>query len=115
MDVKDQNFHRNRRNKRWSDEEIEHLLLGLMKYGLSSWTTICQRWNFEDRTTVDLKDKWRNLVSLLHETFLVFAETCTLNEFMCLIDSYSPFELGLYHKQTQAKYRFAYLSDLMAA
>lgn len=51
-----------RRNRKWSDEEIEYLLLGLMKYGLSSWTTIAQTWQFQGRTTVDLKDKWRNLV-----------------------------------------------------
>ena len=33
-----------------------------MKFGTSSWTKIAERWKFEDRTTVDLKDKWRNLV-----------------------------------------------------
>ena len=53
---------RNRPNKKWTDEEIERLLTGLMKFGLSSWTDIAHRWRFEDRTTVDLKDKWRNLV-----------------------------------------------------
>ncbi len=36
--------------------------MGLMTFGTSAWTAIAERWQFCDRTTIDLKDKWRNLV-----------------------------------------------------
>eukprot|EP01114_Cavostelium_apophysatum_P022652 TRINITY_DN8264_c0_g1_i1.p1 TRINITY_DN8264_c0_g1~~TRINITY_DN8264_c0_g1_i1.p1 ORF type:complete len:589 (-),score=140.44 TRINITY_DN8264_c0_g1_i1:63-1772(-) len=49
--------------KRWSKEEEENLIKGVARFS-TSWTLIYRyfRENFQDRTTVDLKDKWRNLM-----------------------------------------------------
>ncbi|XP_075088840.1 uncharacterized protein LOC107787332 isoform X1 [Nicotiana tabacum] len=54
-----------RKSKRWSTIEEETLRSGVQKYGVGNWRLIFDTNHeiFEDRTPVDLKDKWRNLTS----------------------------------------------------
>lgn len=46
---------------KWSDEETADLLKGVAKFGIGSWTKIlkCEDYNFERRTALDLKDRFR--------------------------------------------------------
>lgn len=55
-----------RRKKRyWNDEEIENLLKGVRKHGPGNWAKILSCYEFAPgRTSVDLKDKYRNLLNL---------------------------------------------------
>ncbi|KAL6057118.1 Myblike DNA-binding domain containing protein [Balamuthia mandrillaris] len=47
----------------WTDSEVENLMQGVKKYGAGNWATIRQNFTFHSRrTTVDLKDKYRNLL-----------------------------------------------------
>ncbi|KAG7949304.1 hypothetical protein I3843_13G055000 [Carya illinoinensis] len=57
------NFARRRKVKRWTLLEEETLRIGVQKYGRGNWKLIlnCYRDTFEERTEVDLKDKWRNM------------------------------------------------------
>ncbi|XP_040991921.1 uncharacterized protein LOC121238899 [Juglans microcarpa x Juglans regia] len=57
------NFARRRKVKRWTLLEEETLRTGVQKYGKGNWKLIlnCYRDIFEERTEVDLKDKWRNM------------------------------------------------------
>ena len=52
----------NRRRVPWSSQEVNLLKKAVMKHG-QKWTTIYLSTNGfnETRTTMDLKDKWRNL------------------------------------------------------
>ena len=54
-----------RQNRRWSEEETSALVEGFVRYG-EKWAVIKK--DFPDilaaRTSVDLKDKWRNLSSI---------------------------------------------------
>ncbi|KAI3506648.1 hypothetical protein L1887_21209 [Cichorium endivia] len=52
-----------RTKKRWSTLEEDTLRTGVQKYGKGNWKLILNMYRdiFEDRTEVDLKDKWRNL------------------------------------------------------
>jgi hypothetical protein len=47
----------------WNDEEIAALLSGLQKHGLGKWVYIKQEYGYilRNRTTVQLKDKYRNM------------------------------------------------------
>lgn len=47
--------------RKWSDQETNHLLLGVSKHGAGKWTAILedQEYNFNDRTAGDLKDRFR--------------------------------------------------------
>lgn len=49
--------------KRWSQLEKETLLAGVNKFGEGNWTFILSTHKdvFKGRTSVDLKDKWRNM------------------------------------------------------
>ncbi|XP_024439880.2 uncharacterized protein LOC7464725 isoform X2 [Populus trichocarpa] len=56
-------FAKRRKPKRWSLEEEDALREAVKKYGKGNWKLI---WNsrrdvFQERTEVDLKDKWRNM------------------------------------------------------
>ncbi|KAL6499890.1 hypothetical protein OROGR_027800 [Orobanche gracilis] len=57
------NLKRRRKGRKWSLMEEETLRAGVEKYGKGSWVAIltANKDVFEDRTDVDLKDKWRNL------------------------------------------------------
>ncbi|KAJ0765376.1 putative transcription factor MYB-related family [Helianthus annuus] len=54
---------RQRKKKRWTPLEEDTLRTGVQKYGKGNWKLILSMYRdiFEDRTEVDLKDKWRNL------------------------------------------------------
>ncbi|KAI1261642.1 hypothetical protein F5Y18DRAFT_196172 [Xylariaceae sp. FL1019] len=47
--------------RKWSEEETNHLLLGVSKHGVGRWTDILddKEYNFNDRTAGDLKDRFR--------------------------------------------------------
>uniref|UniRef100_A0A5B6ZKH7 Uncharacterized protein n=1 Tax=Davidia involucrata TaxID=16924 RepID=A0A5B6ZKH7_DAVIN len=53
-----------RKIKKWSQLEEDTLRTAVQKYGKGNWKLIlnCYRDIFEERTEVDLKDKWRNMV-----------------------------------------------------
>ncbi|XP_068668680.1 uncharacterized protein [Aristolochia californica] len=57
-------FARRRRIKKWSTLEEETLRNAVLKHGKGNWKFILKNYStvFEDRTEVDLKDKWRNMV-----------------------------------------------------
>ncbi|KAK5654342.1 hypothetical protein OQA88_7251 [Cercophora sp. LCS_1] len=47
--------------RKWSDEETNHLLLGVSRHGVGKWTSILEdpAFKFNDRTAGDLKDRFR--------------------------------------------------------
>ncbi|KAH6888039.1 hypothetical protein B0T10DRAFT_405964 [Thelonectria olida] len=47
--------------RKWSEEETNHLLLGVNKHGVGKWTSILEDpgFRFNDRTAGDLKDRFR--------------------------------------------------------
>lgn len=47
--------------KFWSAEETRWLEEGVELYGMGNWAKILRKYNFAGRTSVNLKDKWRNL------------------------------------------------------
>lgn len=55
-----------RRRKKWTDEETEQLLQGVARYGIGSWKRILSHpdYRFNNRTAVDLKDRYSNLDKL---------------------------------------------------
>ncbi|KAJ8636940.1 hypothetical protein MRB53_011207 [Persea americana] len=57
------NFTRRRKIKKWSLEEEELLREAVKEYGTGNWKPILKRYSdkFEERTAIDLKDKWRNM------------------------------------------------------
>lgn len=55
-----------RKRVSWGEEEVENLKIGVKRHGEGSWSSILQdnQLNFNpQRTQIDLKDKWRNLVA----------------------------------------------------
>uniref|UniRef100_A0A2N9IDJ7 Uncharacterized protein n=1 Tax=Fagus sylvatica TaxID=28930 RepID=A0A2N9IDJ7_FAGSY len=56
-------FVRRRKIKRWSLLEEDTLRTAVQKYGKGNWKLILNSYRdiFEERTEVDLKDKWRNM------------------------------------------------------
>ncbi|CAL5386295.1 unnamed protein product [Camellia sinensis] len=55
---------RRRKIKRWSTLEEDTLRTGVQKFGRGNWKLILNSYCdiFEERTEVDLKDKWRNMI-----------------------------------------------------
>lgn len=47
--------------RKWSEEETNHLLLGVNRHGVGKWTAILEDsdFKFDDRTAGDLKDRFR--------------------------------------------------------
>ncbi|CAN1141855.1 Single myb histone 5 [Linum perenne] len=54
---------RRRRKRKWSSEEEAALKNGIKEFGAGFWKEILnsRRDEFNERTEVDLKDKWRNM------------------------------------------------------
>ena len=48
--------------KLFSEEEVNNLREGVKQFGVGKWSVILKHYKFNDRSSVDLKDKWRNLV-----------------------------------------------------
>ncbi|XP_035663861.1 telomeric repeat-binding factor 1-like [Branchiostoma floridae] len=46
----------------WSEEEVSNLIDGVRRYGQGNWSKILDKFRFNGRTNVNLKDKWRQLV-----------------------------------------------------
>ncbi|CAH9138555.1 unnamed protein product [Cuscuta epithymum] len=57
------NLKKRRKLKKWSSIEEDTLRTGVQKFGRGNWKLILQAYGdiFEERTEVDLKDKWRNM------------------------------------------------------
>ena len=45
----------------WTAEEEAKLRQGVAKYGKGNWAVIKKKYKFILRTSVNLKDKWRNI------------------------------------------------------
>ncbi|XP_020575497.1 uncharacterized protein LOC110021369 [Phalaenopsis equestris] len=56
-------FVRRRAVKRWTPQEEQTLREAVAKYGKGNWKLILNRYSeiFQERTEIDLKDKWRNM------------------------------------------------------
>ncbi|XP_004294731.1 PREDICTED: uncharacterized protein LOC101296074 [Fragaria vesca subsp. vesca] len=59
----DKKISKRRKVKRWSLQEEDTLRTGVQEYGIGHWKLILDAYRdaFEERTEVDLKDKWRNM------------------------------------------------------
>ena len=51
----------------WLDFEIQNLIMGAYNFGVGKWAIIHSQMSFQkNRTYIDLKDKWRNLIDHRH-------------------------------------------------
>lgn len=55
------NASRSRMRVKWSDQEVKQLTEGVERFGKGQWAMIRDAYPFNGRTSVDLKDKWRNI------------------------------------------------------
>jgi len=54
------------RRAKWTPQEEENLARGVAVYGVGNWAAILNAYKFDPkRTTISLKDKWRNMVKLI--------------------------------------------------
>jgi hypothetical protein len=54
-------FKQTKKKRKWTEEETTHLLQGVARFGIGSWKKILRHadYKFNDRTAVDLKDRFR--------------------------------------------------------
>uniref|UniRef100_U3III9 Telomeric repeat-binding factor n=1 Tax=Anas platyrhynchos platyrhynchos TaxID=8840 RepID=U3III9_ANAPP len=52
------------RYRRWTAQESQWIKDGVRKYGEGRWKSICQRYPFQNRTAVMIKDRWRTMKRL---------------------------------------------------
>ncbi|KAL7718498.1 Myb family DNA-binding domain containing protein [Entamoeba marina] len=50
-----------KKKRRFTEEETQNLIEGVNRFGVGHWKTILNNFQFDGRSCVDLKDKWRNL------------------------------------------------------
>ncbi|CAD6212784.1 unnamed protein product [Miscanthus lutarioriparius] len=56
-------YTRRKNNSRWTAKEVEILVQGVSKFGVGRWALLKQQFfKTSIRTSVNLKDKWRNLL-----------------------------------------------------
>ncbi|XP_030270026.1 telomeric repeat binding factor a isoform X3 [Sparus aurata] len=49
------------RKRRWTESETQKLKEGVRKFGEGNWSKIKSYYSFENRTNINLKDRWRTL------------------------------------------------------
>ncbi|XP_078107836.1 telomeric repeat binding factor a isoform X2 [Sander vitreus] len=49
------------KKRKWSESETKKLKEGVRRFGEGNWSKIMAYYSFEDRTNVNLKDRWRTL------------------------------------------------------
>ena len=76
--------------RKWSEEETNHLLLGVSRHGVGKWTNILEDpdFKFNDRTAGDLKDRFR---------------TCCPDEFRGSSGSKAPIQTKIATHASEAK------------
>ncbi|XP_036950202.1 telomeric repeat binding factor a isoform X2 [Acanthopagrus latus] len=52
------------RKRRWTESETQQLKEGVRKFGEGNWSKIKSYYTFENRTNINLKDRWRTLKKL---------------------------------------------------
>nr|XP_006122285.1 telomeric repeat-binding factor 2 isoform X3 [Pelodiscus sinensis] len=52
------------KKQRWTVQESEWIKEGVKKFGEGNWKIICQKFPFENRTSVMIKDRWRTMKKL---------------------------------------------------
>uniref|UniRef100_A0A8B9BE21 Telomeric repeat binding factor 2 n=1 Tax=Anser brachyrhynchus TaxID=132585 RepID=A0A8B9BE21_9AVES len=52
------------RYRKWTVQESEWIKEGVKKYGEGRWKSICQKYPFQNRTSVMIKDRWRTMKRL---------------------------------------------------
>ncbi|KFV55298.1 Telomeric repeat-binding factor 2, partial [Tyto alba] len=50
--------------EKWTIQESEWIKEGVKKFGEGRWKTICQKYPFQNRTAVMIKDRWRTMKKL---------------------------------------------------
>lgn len=58
-----------RKTKKWTRFEEENIIKGIGEFGEGNWKDILLAYEFQSgRTTVDIKDKWRNMARRRRQT-----------------------------------------------
>jgi hypothetical protein len=71
------NARKYRKRMKWTDKEMRMLVRGYKQFGPSSWAQILNTYPFHHhRTSVDLKDKWRNFTNALKKLGMSLDEWC---------------------------------------
>ncbi|XP_040426936.1 telomeric repeat-binding factor 2 isoform X4 [Cygnus olor] len=52
------------KKQKWTVQESEWIKEGVKKYGEGRWKSICQKYPFQNRTSVMIKDRWRTMKRL---------------------------------------------------